>query len=202
MDHLCDCGQLCCSAARYIFFFGREPSRCVPSVIYYISAVNTQHMRRPDVLIHLVFARYIASKKCDIVCYPPDCTSLQQLLHTCIKKCFRHLYGKHLVQTAVCLMGLGKDITLKIIVCKQYTSQYWLGNKSHSWQSWMAFVILSVEMNFTQKLTLTPVLPWGQDSLLNFTDTMLAEILLFFYAILPSNTNTLNLFFPEMCGFN
>jgi len=80
MDHLCDCGQLCCSAARYI-----------------------------------------TSKKCYIVCYPPDYTRLQQLLHMCIKKCFRHLYGKHLVQKAVCLMDLGKDITLKIIVCKQYT---------------------------------------------------------------------------------
>jgi hypothetical protein len=71
----------------------------------------------------------------------------------------------------VCLMDLGKDITLKIIVCKQHTSQYWLGNKLHSWQLWIAFVSLSVEMNFTQKLTLTPVLPWGLDSLLSFIDT-------------------------------
>lgn len=118
--------------------------------------------------------RYITFKKRDIVCYPPGCTSLQQLLHMSIKKCFRHLYGKHLVQIAVCLMDLGQDITLEINVCKQYASQYWLGNKSHSWQLWIAFVSLSVEMNFTQKLTLTPVLPRGLDSLLSFADTYTA----------------------------
>jgi len=66
----------------------------------------------------------------------------------------------------------------------------------------MALVSLSVEMNSTQKLTLTPVFPSGQDSLLNFTDTVLVELLLFFCATLSSTTNTLNLFFPEMYGFN
>lgn len=162
MDHLCGCGQLCCSAARYI-----------------------------------------ASMKCDIVCYPSDCTSVQQLLHTCIKKCFRHLYGKHLVQTAVCLMDLGKDITLKIIVCKQYTSRYWLGNKSHSWQLWIAFVRLLVEMNFTQNWLW---LQYFHEDWIHcwtlLTHTLLAELLLFFYATLLSTTYTLNLFFPEMYGFN
>lgn len=90
MDCVCGCGQLCCSAARYI-----------------------------------------TSKKCDM-CYPSDCTSLQQLLDICIKKCFRQLYGKHLVQKAAWLLDLGKDFTLKITVCKQCALQYWLGNKLHS----------------------------------------------------------------------
>jgi len=31
----------------------RDPSRCVLSIIYCVSTVNTQHMQRPDVLVQL-----------------------------------------------------------------------------------------------------------------------------------------------------
>jgi len=50
------------------------------------------------------------------VYYPTNCTSMLQLLVSGIVRYFKHLYGKHVVQKAVCLMDLGRDIELKVDV--------------------------------------------------------------------------------------
>jgi len=47
-----------------IVFFLRGPSRCVSSIIYCISTVNTQHMQRPDVLVQLGYIwRHVSAVK-------------------------------------------------------------------------------------------------------------------------------------------
>jgi hypothetical protein len=48
-----------------------------------------------------------------ILC-PANCTSVLQPLDLGVMKCYKQLYRKRLVQTAVCLMDAGKDTTKKI----------------------------------------------------------------------------------------
>jgi len=44
---------VCHGRQHAVILFLRDPSRCVPPIIYCISTVNTQRMQRPDVLIQL-----------------------------------------------------------------------------------------------------------------------------------------------------
>jgi hypothetical protein len=48
--------------------------------------------------------------------YPENCTSVLQPLDLGVIKCYKQLYRKYLVQTAVCLMDAGKDTKKKINV--------------------------------------------------------------------------------------
>jgi hypothetical protein len=49
-----------------------------------------------------------------VIWYPANCTSVLQPLDLGVIKCYKQLYGKRLVQTAVCLMDAGKDTKKKI----------------------------------------------------------------------------------------
>lgn len=62
-------------------------------------------------------ARYVVSKECGS-CVLPTKVHIRtfQPLDLGIIKCFKHWCRKCLVQKAVCLMGLGKDTELRIIV--------------------------------------------------------------------------------------
>jgi hypothetical protein len=51
-----------------------------------------------------------------VIQYPANCTSVLQPLDLGVLKCYKQLYRKHLVQTAVCLMDAGKDTKKKINV--------------------------------------------------------------------------------------
>jgi hypothetical protein len=49
-----------------------------------------------------------------VIRYPANCTSVLQPLDFGVIKCYKQLYRKRLVQTAVCLMDAGKDSKKKI----------------------------------------------------------------------------------------
>jgi hypothetical protein len=49
-----------------------------------------------------------------VVFYTPNCTSVVQPLDLGLIKCFKQVYGKQLVQRAVCLMDAGKKVQLKL----------------------------------------------------------------------------------------
>jgi hypothetical protein len=51
-----------------------------------------------------------------VIQYPVNCTSVLQPLDLGVIKCYKQLYRKRLVQTAVCLMDAGKDTKKKINV--------------------------------------------------------------------------------------
>jgi hypothetical protein len=51
-----------------------------------------------------------------VIRYPANCTSVLQPLDLGVIKCYKQLYRKRLVQTAVCLMDAGKDTKKKINV--------------------------------------------------------------------------------------
>jgi hypothetical protein len=51
-----------------------------------------------------------------VIRYPANCTSVLQPLDLGVIKCYKQLYRKHLVQTAVCLIDAGKDTKKKINV--------------------------------------------------------------------------------------
>jgi hypothetical protein len=51
-----------------------------------------------------------------VIRYPANCTSVLQPLDLWVIKCYKQLYRKHFVQTAVCLMDAGKDTKKKISV--------------------------------------------------------------------------------------
>jgi hypothetical protein len=51
-----------------------------------------------------------------VIRYPANCTSVLQPLDLGVIKCYKQLYRKHLMQTAVSLMDAGKGTKKKIIV--------------------------------------------------------------------------------------
>jgi hypothetical protein len=51
-----------------------------------------------------------------VIRYPANCTRVLQPLDLGVIKCYKQLYRKCLVQTAVCLMDAGKDTKKKINV--------------------------------------------------------------------------------------
>jgi hypothetical protein len=51
-----------------------------------------------------------------VIWYPANCTSVFQPLDLGVIKCYKQLYRKRLVQTAVCLMDAGKDMKKKMNV--------------------------------------------------------------------------------------
>jgi hypothetical protein len=50
----------------------------------------------------------------ELIRYPANCTSVLQPLDLGVIKCYKQLYGKRLMQTAVCLMDAGKGMEKKI----------------------------------------------------------------------------------------
>jgi hypothetical protein len=49
---------------RKYIYFSSVPTRCVSSTIYCISAVNTQHIQEPDVLVELDYIwRHVSAVK-------------------------------------------------------------------------------------------------------------------------------------------
>jgi hypothetical protein len=57
-------------------------------------------------------------KNVKVVFTPPNCTSITQPLDLGVIKCFKQVYRKQLVQKAVCLMGAGKGVQLKIDILR------------------------------------------------------------------------------------
>jgi hypothetical protein len=57
---------------------------------------------------HQKYTSFLRNVK--VIRYPANCTSVPQPLDLGVIKCYKQLYRKRLVQTAVCLMDAGKDM--------------------------------------------------------------------------------------------